>query len=318
MANKITKSNNPVLENVVRGYSAKGFIRSEVLPKIKVPSLTGDIPTKNGDHLRIVNNLAGEKAGTPEIDFQISKADGWNIQTYGLKNCITKEDGQRWNPSNPELGMRQVKRDIAAQIRKQQLIQSEYALAQTIFDDANYDVTNKTTLSGTAQYNGSTSKPVDDFIAARAAIYDDTGLVPNVAIMSWEVANVVKYHPDLIALISNDVNKLQGLSEGQLALAMGVDKVLIGSAKYNSAAKGQTQSLSSIWSKNILFTYVNPNPDPTVYEDSFGYTFENEGIVVDEYKVADPKDAMFVRVTEKFDDLILNFDAGYLIKDAVA
>ena len=318
MANTINIANNPVLNQVVTGYSVRGMIRDMVLPKIRVRALTGDIPTKNGDHLRIVNNLAGEKSTTPEIDFTISKATGWSIDSYGLKLCVTKEDGERWDPTNPQRGMLEAKRRMAKLIRDQQLLQSENALAGTIFDDSNYDASNTVTLAGADQYNGATSTPIDDFQAARVEIFDDTGLVPNVAVMPWEVFQVIKYHTDLISLISNDANKLMGLTPDQLAVAMNVDKVIVASVKKNSAAKGATQVLSSVWAKNIMFAYVNPNPTPDVIEDSFGYTFEKEAVTADSYKVADPKDAEFVRVTERHDDLILNFDAAYLIKDAVA
>ena len=206
MANKITKSNNPVLDEIVRGYSIPGFIRQDVLPSIRVPALKGDIPTKNGDHLRIVNNLFGGKAGTPEVDYQISKADGWSIQTYGLKNCVTKEDAQNWNPANPSLGMQQMKQQITTQIRNMQLLQSEFALAGTVFDDTNYDASNTKTLSGTAQYNGSTSNPYGDFQDAAQAVWDDTGLLVNTAIMGWEVFNVLRNNSDIIARVSNDSN----------------------------------------------------------------------------------------------------------------
>jgi len=136
--------------------------------------------------------------------------------------------------------------------------------------------------------------------------------------MNWDVFNKLRMHPQILGLIGVNKDKLTGVSESQIATVLGVDEILIGKVKKNTAAEGQTASFSSVWGKHILFAYRNPNPSPSRAQNSFGYTFQRQAVIGDTIKVSDPKNAEFVRVTERYDDVILDFDAGYLVTDAVA
>ena len=319
MSSSISRQNNPVLQKIVKGYTPVGFIREEILPKIIVKARKGDILSADSKFLRIHNNVTVKRSTTPEITFSTSIVNGWNVEDKGLKMIVTAEDGANWDPTNASAGMLSAKATMSKLVRQSEMLGNEFSLATVIQDAANYAAGNKVTLSGTDQYNDyANSDPIGDFQIANRAIRAATGLLPNKAVMSWEVWDVLRFHPSILALVGTNKDKLTGVSVDQLAMVMGVDSISIGKVFYNSAKGGQTKIMTPIWGKKIMFMYVNPNPSPEVFEDSFGNTFTFDNLSVDSWKVDDPKDAEFVRVTESYDDVIRDFNAGYLITDAIA
>lgn len=320
-SHSINRKNEPVLSRIVRGYMPQemGFVHRDLLPTLPVKALKGDINVGGDEHLKIHNRTMVGRSGTPEIVFSISKEDGWSIEEFGMKSLITKEDGSKWDPENRELGKRSCKEAKAKLLRKAMMIGDEVALSTALRDSANYDASNVITLSGTSQLSDYTnSDPVGVFSDAILEVYEDTGFEPNVAVMDFVTFHKIKYHPNLISFLSDDSERTMGLSKESLARALGVDKLLVAKVQYDTAALGQPRSMSSAWGKDIVFAYVNPNPKPTQYEESLGYRFQYEDIITDSYDVVDPKDSEYVRITEWYDNKILNFDSAYLVKDAIA
>lgn len=318
--NIIQRSNDPVLDRIVTGYTPQGFIREMVLPKISVKARKGDILASGKDFLRIQNDVQLGRGNTPEITYDVSVTDGWNVENHALKAIVTKEDGANWNTENAKAGMTQAKNSFGKIVKQALMLGAENALATTVTDAANYAAGNKVTLSGTSQWSDytGTSDPIGVSQQAQTATYDATGYVPNVCVLSFEVWNYLRNHPEIIARFSSHSAKFSGATQQQVALALGVEKIAIGHVKKNTATKGQTATLASVWPKSALFIYVNPNPNPDIFEDSFGNSFEFEAMVSDSEKLVDPKGAEFVRVTSSYDDVVRDFGAGYLVSDAVA
>lgn len=319
-SNTIRTYNDPVLNKFVRGYMPLGmeFVRKDLLPSILVKTLRGDILVGGSEYLSIQNDVINGHSETPILTCTMSIQDGFRIKSYGIKKPITKEDAIEFGGDKSTASFSMAKTQFGTLLKKNRMISSENGLAIQLTTPGNYAGANKTQLVGTAQYNGSTSDPVGDFITAREAIYNAVGLLPNVATVPWNVFNVLAQHPDLIARMSNDVDRQKGLTSDQLARAMQVDRVLVPSAQKNTAALGQPKSLSPIWGKHVVFAYVNPNPTPQRWEDSLGYRYMLEEIVTDSFTENDPKNIQYVRVTEEHDDVIHDFGAAYLIEDAIA
>jgi hypothetical protein len=80
-------------------------------------------------------------------------------------------------------------------------------------------------------------------------------MAPNMAIMDWSVAEALRYSPKLLDLGFKYLSK-GGLTNEGLAVAMGVQQILIANVMYNSAKEGQSDSLASVWGKHIVFAYA--------------------------------------------------------------
>lgn len=318
---KIRATNDPVLDRIVRGYSmpAGSLIHDDVLPTINVTADKGDILSTGNTHFSLHNNVRGGHTTTPELEFSLSVQDGWSIKKRGLKALVTEEDANGYNPMNPRAGFQTAKNRFGMMLRQAQMLATENALAGAVQNAASYAASNKKTLSGTDQYSDLVnSDPIVDALEACDAIYDATGLPANLAIIPWKVFKYLQYNEKLIAKLSNDSNRTMGLTAEQMAVALGVDRVLVPFAMKNTAEKGKTTVKSPIWTDSVSYLYVNPNPTPMEFEESFGYSYRKTEVTADTYKVDDPKNAEYVRVVEDYDDVILNFGAGYLISDAIA
>ena len=127
----------------------------------------------------------------------------------------------------------------------------EAEVASTLFDNSVFNATSALavyTVSGLANINF-----VADVANAKQRLLKK-GVIANTVIMNQEVFDLVRRSPltqnQFFGVVATDSRRL--LSEAEIAAAAGVEKVLVGKAAKNSAAKGQAFSGSFI----LPTTYV--------------------------------------------------------------
>lgn len=322
MGNNIAVQNDPVLTRIMHGYMPLDmqFIAQDILPKIPVTSQKGDIPQADTNYLRLHYNLVDGASKTPTIYSTFTKATGWNTEDHSIQALITKQDGKNWNNNNWKTGQSQVSIQLAKQIKKTMLISREKALADVL--QATGTITQNTTLSGADQWSDySGSDPIKDIETGRDAVYATTGKEVNTGIMNRAVYRQLINSPKIKETVGAKLQStvpIQSLTLEQLKMALDLDNIFVGRVLYESALKGQTSSLAAVWGKSCTLAFINPNPKPTIYEDSLGYSFELTSLVADRYSVDDPKHGKYVREEWEYDDVLLKVTAAYLIKDAVA
>lgn len=324
MAHKININDSPILTRIYRGYSPEGrFIHDQILPKVSVQSDTAQARAWAStalDPLRIHNNVIVGKSKTPEITVEMTKAALYKTERHGLKIGITKEDGKEYNKQDYIAGMAEAKIDYTEMLKWAQELGKEYALAVALFNTGTF--TYNTTLAGSDQWNNySTSDPIKDVRTAKTSVYTYSGELANVGITSQEVMFILQSHPQLRAI--NGVGPtgtvpVRDLTELEVAKAFGLDKIIVGKVKYESAMLGQTSSLTNIWGKYFLVAYVNPNPQPKKWQRSLGYSFVLDEPVMDTWPENDPKFVEYIRVEEEYDDVILDESTGYLLAAVIA
>lgn len=322
-SNNTVVTNDPVLNRVVHGYMPKDmdFIGAEILPRLTVTSDKGDIPEAGTEFLRIHNTITVGKGATPEIDISFSKASGWATEEHRLKIAVTKKDGLQWNRTNWKAGQVKAKGIYGKMLKKTMIIGKEKGIADALTNAS--VITNNVTLSGSDQLNDYVnSDPLGVIKTAKDSVYDSTGFEANVIGMNRATFEVLRIHPKLKAQIAvaqgATTVPIVELSKEQLAFAFGVEKILVAKAMYETAIKGQTSSKASIWGKDIVVAYINPNPTPEVFEDSLGYSFELTPLIADSYVPLDPPNTVYVREQWEYDDVILKAAAAYLVVDAIA
>lgn len=253
------------LTNVSNKITPQGYVSEEILPLINVQQYSGKIGKYGNDHLRIVNTLTGGKNEYPRVQTDVRSSDSYYIETHGLSDVVTDEDYR-----NVELPF-DAERDSAVNLTTRLWLGKEKSLADTLGDMA--IITQNVTLAGTNQYNDFTnSDPLGDFIDARNAIYASVGTAPDTVIMSWGVANTLRYHPALVRSLGYADNRVGQLTNDDLARALlpGIPngRVLVGGAIYNSAKQGQADVLAPVWGKNIIFAVAPRNA--TIMQVSLG------------------------------------------------
>ena len=301
-----------LLTNVSNMYIPDGFVSEQILPLISVVQKTGKLGKYGSNHLRIEHSLAGGRGEYRRVEPIVRSSDSYSVESHGLEGMVTEDDYR--NVEQPY----DAEKDETLGLQNLIWLNKEYALASTLSSTS--IMTLNTTLTGTDQYNDyPNSDPLGDFKDARLAIYGGCGMPPNKAVMSWEVANTLAYHTQILDALGFTYNRAGQLSDQELAKAMGVEKLYIAKPKYNSANEGQTAVLSSVWGKHIVFFYA---PDSAAkYQVSLGYRVALKGQEqkrVFKYSVNNPPNSTGILCDDSYDFLISNASAGYLIKDAIA
>ncbi len=301
-----------LLTNVSSAYIPKGYISEMYLPNVPVIQDTGKLGKYTDQHIRLENDVMAGQGKARRVE-PIRRTDSsFQIEHHGLEGLVTEAD--RRNVEDPF----EAERDEVIGLNTQVWLGKEKSLADLLGDDT--VLTQNVTLSGTSQFNDFVnSDPLGRFLTARVTIYEKVGIPPDTASMPWDVFNTLAYHPGILDTLGFTANRAGQLSEAELAKALGVPRLLIGMAQFNSATEGQTAVRANVWGKNIVFSVTPKRPER--YQTSLGYylTLKNrKPREVFKEKVVNPPQATSIIVRDSYDMFLSNTGAGYLIKDAIA
>ena len=160
---------------------------------------------------------------------------------------------------------------------------------------------------------------MEDWRNALAAIRAKTGMRPNKAIIGPTVLGHLSRHPDIMDRMGFKYNRTGLLDLSQLAGVMEVPQILVGDPVFNSSVEGQTDSLADVWGKDCIFVVAPPTA--TRYQTSFGYLVTKIGQKprrVFRNAQDSPPGSELLQVDDKYDQLITDDTAAFLIKDCVA
>lgn len=302
-----------LLTNVSNGYFPEGFIAEQILPPVFVKQTTGLVGKYSNNHLRIVTTRHAGKGDYNMYSPITVDSDTYSIENHGLYDIITDVDMRNFEkPFDAEV-------DSTEALTLAHKLSKEYALASVLRNAST--ITQNTTLTGNNQYDNlshADSTPLSDKIVAFAAVRDATGMKPNTLIASEEVIDNLLVHESLMDSLGFKYNRTGGMKLDELARSLGVKQILVGSAMYNSAAEGQTDSLTSIWGNDLLYAYIAP---PRLRQKTLGFEFRLTGTKARQtyrYKPTMPVDSKGVIVTDNYDLNLLNVECAYLIVDAIA
>ena len=216
------------------------------------------------------------------------------------------------------------------------LLAHEKGVADSLFSTSTFGSGYNT--AGAAAWDASTGKPLDDIADAKHEVQKRIGQFPDTIVFSAGAYTALQKNSQIQSNVraiagqtSLDAGIMLALDPNLLARVFGVRQVLIGAASYDSAAEGQTASMTNVWSDDYcLVCFVGANPDMPM-TPSLGRTFVfaqsmdqyaeeearvmeqiNPGMVVETYTET-PKDIGVVRAKQDVDAKILNLEAGHLI-----
>jgi len=249
MALSYTTIRADIAQAVFEGLSNKNnlFIGSEVMPVFSSDVRSGaylklnlgDSEALNEDALKIA---AG--AGYPRTSRRFT-SDSFDAIEYGLEEVL------------PDSNRRDLDRffdtevNIAAMLLRQIQVSHEARVAS-----ATFAANGLTAISATAAYTDAniTSFDVPGDVAAAKLELAKYGVLANTLIMSMPVFERIrrsaKVQNQFFGIVPSDQSRL--LSEGEVAAAVGVDRVLVGRAPKNTAKKGQVYSGGFIWSNTYM------------------------------------------------------------------
>jgi hypothetical protein len=249
MALSYTTIRADIAQAVFEGLSNKNnlFIGTEVMPVFSSDVRSGaylklnlgDSEALNDDALKIA---AG--AGYPRTSRRFT-SDSFDAIEYGLEEVL------------PDSNRRDLDRffdtevNIAAMLLRQIQVSHEARVASAAFA-----ANGLTAISASAAYTDAniTSFDVPGDVAQAKLELAKYGVLANTLIMSMPVFERIrrsaKVQNQFFGIVPSDQSRL--LSEGEVAAAVGVDRVLVGRAPKNTAKKGQVYSGGFIWSNTYM------------------------------------------------------------------
>jgi hypothetical protein len=198
----------------------------------------------------------------------------------------------------------------------------EIRTAALYFTAGNYQTGYKATLSGTTQWSHTSSDPV-------LAVQDAANAMlvrPNAMVASLAVVTALMRHDAVSTAIGGSPSTGRHTNLDELAAILGLRKIFVGQAMYQSSKKGQALTTANIWGKHAALAYIPEVGDDGLVDDgdvdapAFAKTYQWGDKVGG--TINDPDMGMWggvrIRSGESVVEKIISQYAGYLFTDAVA
>jgi len=122
--------------------------------------------------------------------------------------------------------------------------------------------------------NPNTSSPLKTIKRAKRAIVSQTGLMPNVLTLGYDVYDALTDHPDILDRVK--YTSSDAVTKDVLARYFEVDKVLVSESVVNTAQEGLAASTDFNLGKVALLSYSAP--EPGLMTPTAGYQFRWKGV----------------------------------------
>ena len=300
-----------ILSQFSQMYRNKFYIAERILPVLAVKERSGKYAKYGKENLRNYNNQILRAPGTRALSVDYSVSQGTYVcSERSLEKKVPDELANNTDdPYDP-------KRDATVVLMDNILVNQEYVLQQFLTSTTN--LTQNTTLSGTAQWNDyANSDPISDIETAIETVRAATGQRPNIMAMGRKVFLRLKYHPDIREQLKYTTNA--SLSDDSLLSALrdffNLEEVIVGEAVVNTSVDGQADSISDLWGLDAWLIYRTARP--SLMNATFGLTLMDVPNQVDTYR-DEPFRSDVVRVRKSFDMNVFDANLGYLIKNAIS
>lgn len=291
------------LTNISIAYRNESYIADQVFPVVPV--------AKKTDHYFIFNEgawfrdeVAIRAPGTraQRADYTITTASYVCIN-YALAKAVPDEvRANADNPLRPEVEATEYVTDALLRAR-------ELRVATLVTTTTNWAYSS----SPATQWSSDTSDPMGDIENAVNGVVSRIGIMPNVAVMSWDVWRKLKNHPDLLDRVKYTRPGAQPMP-GDLSGWFGLNKVLVGYSLYDTAQDGAAASMTYIWGDDFWVGYVPAAP--ALMAPAAGYVLSWGARSVSRFREDQERQDIF-EASEHADEVITASAAGAIVYDAV-
>jgi hypothetical protein len=294
------------------GVSNTALISDQVLMRVPVAGRTFKyLKWNTAQNFTVPNTRVGRKSKPNQVEFNATETEG-SVEDFGLADGVPNSDIEEGRVS----GMDPVANAVQGLSHLVQL-DREVRVAGTVFNTANYPAANQVTLSGTDQWDDTSSDPI-------AQIMDglNTPLMrPNTMVIGQAAYSKLVQHPKIVSAALGNSGTSGVATREQLARLFELDRVLVGQGFLNSAKKGQSASYSRVWGGNCALLHLNTQM--TSVKDvrpTWGFTAElRSGRVAGALPDKDigMSGGQDVRVGEAVRELVTYTELGYYLEACV-
>lgn len=306
-------------QNIFVMYKNRDCIADMVSPVVNAVRLNNYIQAAPSATLQNIakTRIASPRSRPNQVNWNVESTIQYNCVPVGLIDYIPQEvmDNADSAPlQNTTLWMMVLHEfmDLAR----------EYAVAGEAFGASNYG-SNTTALSGTDRWDNPASDPIKQLLVAKEQVL----VKPNTLVIGGQVWPYLRTNPEVKGYIQSRASTALGATPMQVdldavAALIGVERVIVGEARYNSAAEGQTATSSYIWGKSAALIRVEPNPNP-IMTSTFMYTYRFGGIAYRNEVIPDRIDGgmggQYIKLSTFEDDVVIGgSNTGYLYETVIS
>lgn len=302
------------LTNLSIAYRNTDYIADLAVPRIPVTQETGIIWKMGKENFSLKTIARADKAKSLRSGYTVDSSSlTYRLVTYALSDVVTKGMmDMAVSPMQPEA-------DATDYLTEQLALNKEYLLASALFNTgaSGFSGYTETLNAGSSRYQWNdytNSNPIDD---VRHAINDhisaNSGATSDFAIiMGGDVWTKLEDHPDILDRIKYTQTGI--VTQDLVKTIMGVSNIYVGNAMYNSAAEGQTTSLSRVWGKYVL---VMHRGRPAIKTAACAAILHG-GNVVRKWTDNELRGATVIEAEEALQAKVLSTASAYLYSTAVA
>lgn len=302
-----------ILTNISIAYmqEADNFVASRAFPQIPVNKQSDKYFTySQADFFRDQVQLRADGTPSAGTGYSLSTAT-YAAEVYALHKDIGDQVRQNAdNPIDPDM-------DATRFLTQQMLIRQEIDWASNAFATGIWD-TDRT--PGTL-WSSAGSTPIADIETGKQTVMTATGYVPNTLIISYKAFSALVDNADIVDRIK--FTSQDSVTPDLLARVFNVDRCLIMSSIYNTAAEGATAAYAAVGDKDALLCYTPRNPGLMV--PSAGYQMVWSGIsaglgtasAVSRFRLDELK-ADRIEIEAAWDTKIVSSALGYFFSNPVA
>jgi len=299
----ITRSSTHVsapLTNLAIKYKVPNMVAERVFPVVSVKKEADKYYKFAKEYLVDFDTLRGPGAEAHEMPWDVS-TDTYTCEEYALKRLIPKRVADNADPPvQPAMtSVQWLKRALMLgyEQRVQAIVQSAAVITNNAAAAAFWDA-------------ASGQDPEADVDTAKVTILRNIGIPPNAILMSYDVAQALRRWLKATAYTTYS----EYLDKNDLPpILWGLEPIVAG-AVYNTAALGQTESLSDVWNDNVLVFYKEESPSLDAM--SLGYTMRSQNWITTEWYDS-PRKGTFYEVSVVQDEELVCEAAGYLITNCM-
>jgi len=308
------------LTNISIGYKNEQYIADQIFKEVPVDKQSNKYYAYGMERFRQHDTHRAPGTEANEISWTLSD-DSYFAEGHALRHPIADEEQQNADE------VFNLEADGTELVTDGVLLDKEIDAANKILDTKNYHKDLQITLGATdapvkwSDYKN--SDPILDIKKAKEAIHRKSGLRPNVLIISEPVKNVLELHPRLLEVIKYVQRGIVTID--LMAAALGVDKILVGSALKSEATNagqveaGQIEPLNYIWGNSAVLAYVPSKPGKKT--PALGYSFmwnkDGDGPVQVRKWYEVGRKSTIIEAERWYDQKMISNVAGFLFADVV-
>ena len=300
------------LTNVSLQYNNTMFIGEQVLGTVPVAKQSDVIAKYDKESYNIPKDFRANGALSNRVKSYGVGTTNYFAPVFSYDDIVTDQDKSNADsPIQPFV-------DTTEGLKQKSLLKKEKRAADALFNTTTF-TSQTSALTGTDRWSDLTnSDPIGNAETARETVRAAIGRYPNTCTIGAAVWTKLKQHPDILERIKYTQKGI--ITTDLVAALFGVDKLLVGGAIYNTAIEGQTASLSDVWGKFALFSWVSPTAK--LREPSVGYALHWKiagGKIAKVVKYRDnPHGGEVVEYEWSYQHKVLSAESGYLYSTVVA